>query len=281
MQAIRPAPAGHEAASELIDDEDFAVVDHVLDVELVERVRLQGLVDGVQRVHVRRVVELDPAEEFLGVQDALLGEHGRVLLLVDLVVLLDDELGNDPVDRVELVDRLFRRPADDERRPGLVDEDGVDLVDDGEDVVALDHGLEIELHVVAQIVEAELVVRPVSDVTPVGILALAVAVLVLDHADGESKEAVDASHPLGVAAGQVVVDGDEVDAAAGQGVEINGERGNEGLAFTRLHLGDLAAMQHDATHELDVEVPHVEHALAGRRASSASWRSCLATLSAA
>ena len=39
-----------------------------------------------------------------------------------------------------------------------------------------------------------------------------------DHADLEPEEAVDLPHPIGVAAGQVVVDRDDVDAAARQGV---------------------------------------------------------------
>jgi hypothetical protein len=59
--------------------------------------------------------------------------------------------------------------ADDERRAGLVDEDRVDLVDDGVVERAL-HVLERrELHVVAQVVEAELVVLAVGDVAPVGV----------------------------------------------------------------------------------------------------------------
>ncbi len=104
MQAVRPAAAGHEAAGELVDDENLTVVDDVLDVELVERMGLQGLVDGMQGVHVGRVVKLDPAEEFLGVQHALFREDGRVLLLVDLVVGVLDQLGDDAVDGVVLVD---------------------------------------------------------------------------------------------------------------------------------------------------------------------------------
>ena len=68
------------------------------------------MIDGVQRVHVGRVVELDAAEEFLRVQDTLFGEHGRVLLLVDLIVLFLHEPRNDPIDRVVLVDRSSDGP---------------------------------------------------------------------------------------------------------------------------------------------------------------------------
>ena len=55
-------------------------------------------------------------------------------------------------------------------RAGLVDEDGVDLVDDGVAMAALHHVLERAGHVVAEVVEAELGVRPVGDVAQVGVL---------------------------------------------------------------------------------------------------------------
>ena len=56
-----------------------------------------------------------------------------------------------------------------------------------------------------------------------------------DDADGEPKEFVDLPHPFGVALGEIVVDGDDMDAAAGERVEIDWQRGNQRLAFTGLH----------------------------------------------
>ena len=81
-----------------------------------------------------------------------------------------------------------------------------------------------------------------------------------------AEEPVEPAHPLGVASGQVVVHGDDVDALAFEGVEVRGQRGDERLAFTGLHLGDPAAVQDDAADQLHVEVPHVEHAAARPRA---------------
>ena len=130
-------------------------------------------------------------------------------------------------------------------------------------VPALHHRGDVELHVVAQVVEAELVVRAVGDVGAVGDLALLVVQLVLDDSDAHPEEPIEASHPLRVAARQVVVDRDDVDALAFEGVQVSGERGDERLAFARFHLGDLAAVQDHAAHQLDVEVAHVEHAPSG------------------
>ena len=84
-----------------------------------------------------------------------------------------------------------------------------------------------------------------------------------DDADGEAEEAVDLAHPLGVALGEIVVDGDDVDAVAGERVEIAGQRGDEGFAFAGLHFGDLAGVEDHAADHLDVEVAHADGARAG------------------
>ena len=67
----------------------------------------------------------------------------------------------------------------------------VDLVDDREVVAALHHLRQLVLHVVAQVVEAELVVGAVGDVAGIGGLALVIVEAVHDDADAEPEEAVD------------------------------------------------------------------------------------------
>ena len=42
---------------------------------------------------------------------------------------------------------------------------------------------------------------------------------------------------------------------AGERVQVEGEAGDERLALTGLHLGDVALVQDDAAHHLDVEHP--------------------------
>ena len=128
---------------------------------------------------------------------------------------------------------------------------------------ALDHVLEAVLHVVAQIVEAVFVVGAVGDVAGIGLLALGVVEPVHDHADGHAEEAIDLAHPAGVAAGEVVVDGDDMDALAGERVEIDRKRCDQRLAFAGLHLGDVALVQHHAADQLHVEMALAERALGG------------------
>ena len=146
-----------------------------------------------------------------------------------------------------------------------------DFVDDGVGMAALHHVLEPVLHVVAQVVEAVFVVGAVGDVAGVGILAFAVVEAVDDDADGEVEEVVDLPHPFGVALGEVIVDGDDVDALAGQRVEIDRQRGDQGFAFAGLHLGDVAFVQHHAADQLDVEMALAEGTL-GRLAHGGESR---------
>ena len=138
----------------------------------------------------------------------------------------------------------------------------------GEVVASLDAVLQRVGHVVAQVVEAELVVGAIGDVGGVGDAPLVGSHLREDHADVQPQEAVHPAHPLAVAFGQVVVDGDDVDALAADAVEVGRHHRGQRLAFTGLHLGDVAEVQRRRTHQLDVEWPLVEHPpgrLAGHR----------------
>ena len=190
----------------------------------------------------------------LGDQGLGLAQEAVAQLLLGVHQALDGRLELDEL----LVHRDDRRAGDDERGAGLVDEDGVHLVDDGEVVPALDLLLLAGGHaIVAQVVEAELGVGAVGDVAVVHLAAHRRGLVVQDAADGEPEELVDVAHPLGVAGGQVVVDGDHVHAAPGQGVEVHGQGADQGLALAGGHLGDAAEVQAHAADELHVEGHHL------------------------
>ena len=187
-------------------------------------------------------------EEFLGVGDEF----------VDVGCLLADKLFDQRLEAVVLVRRNGGWSTDDERGAGLVDQDGVDLIDDGVVMPALDLLLAAGRHaVISEVIEAELAVRSVGDVALVLGTALLWGLVVLDDAGGKSQESVELTHALGVAAGEVVVHCHDMDAEPGEGIEINGEGRHEGLALAGGHLGDASLVEHHAADQLDVEVNHV------------------------
>ena len=279
MQTLVVAAAHHQTAGELVDDDDLAVAHDVVHVALHHAARLDGLVDVVRERHVLGIREVFHIEVFLRLLNAGLGQRGGLFLFVDdvvavnllVVVFLVVQLGHHGraqrlgkvVGQFVHVGRFVALAGDDERRAGLVDENGVHLVNDGVVVSALHHLLLVRDHVVAQIVEAELVVRAVRDVRLIRGAALLVRDAVHDQSDAQAEEAVHFAHPLGVALGEVVVHRHDVHALAGQCVQVHRERGNERLAFARLHLGDARAVQHDAADDLHGEVLHAEHAPRG------------------
>ena len=104
-------------------------------------------------------------------------------------------------------------------------------------------------HVVAQIIEAKLVVGSVSYVGRVlGPFHSGVALAGDHQTDAQPHPTVDLPHPLSVATGQVVVDGDHMDALAGDPIEVNRQCGGEGLALTGLHFGHPSEVERSATH---------------------------------
>jgi hypothetical protein len=79
-----------------------------------------------------------------------------------------------------------------------------------------------------------------------------------DDSDGQPQEPVDAAHPLGIALGEIVVHGHDMNALAFEGVEIDGQGRDQRLALAGFHLRDHAHMLDDAAHELDVEMALAE-----------------------
>ncbi|RIH77558.1 hypothetical protein Mterra_03757 [Calidithermus terrae] len=283
VQALAVAAPGHQAAGELVNDDHLAVLHDVVAVDVVEVLGPERLGEHVGLLHVLGVEQALHAQQLLGLGDALHGEVHRLLLLVDGVVaggllahaglglLAALELLGDLGHAVVHVGGLLGRPADDERGAGLVDEDGIDLVNDGvvqRGVVAQHQEFGLHHHVVAQVVEAQLRVGHVGHVGAVGGLALLGGGVVLDDAHAQAQAAVHGPHPLGVAAGEVVVDGHQVHALARDGVERDRERRHQRLALAGAHLRDLALVQRRPADELHVVVAQPQETaarLAGER----------------
>ena len=198
-----------------------------------------------------------------GGQRAGLG-HGVIRLVPRLLAL--DEVARQPIGEVIAGGLVVGRAADDQRRARFIDEDRVDFVDDHEVTTLLDLVLGALLHVVAQVVEPELGRGAVHDVAAVGGL-LAIGRLHVDRMDrarGQAERTEEGEGPVPVALHEVVVDGHDVHLVATHGGEVTRQRGDDGLAFAGLHLGDLALGEHDGPDDLHVEGTRAEGRLGHR-----------------
>ena len=266
MQTFVEAAAVHQAAGELVHDDDFAVLDDVIGIPVHDAPGLDGTVDVMAQRHVVGIGQILHAKVGFGLLDAGLGQGGGLALFVHHVVAVHLFLGGHLV--VQFHDDallqglgkvvgalvhgagIFALAADDQRGTGLVDEDGVHLVHDGVGMAALYHVGLVDHHVVPQVVKAELVVGAVSNVGVVGLFAVGGGHTVDHQTHGQAQETVHLAHPFAVTAGQVIVDGDHMDTLAGQSIEVDGHGGHQRLAFTGLHLGNAGAVKHNAADDL-------------------------------
>ena len=251
-----------DTAGVFVDDEHFTASHHVVAVAQEQFLGLDGVVQVADQCGVVRLVQVVDAEIILDLVDAWIENADDLLFLVDLIVLVTGELEHQTCELTVPTGHVaFGRTGDDQRGTGLVDEDGVDLIDDGEVVAALHQIGLFPRHIVTQVVEAELVVGAVGDVGVVLLAALRRFLVGDDAAGAHAEEAVDTTHQLGLVACQVVVDGDDVHALAVECVQVCRQGRHKGLAFTGLHFGDVAPVQRRATHELHVEVAQAQGAL--------------------
>ena len=84
--------------------------------------------------------------------------------------------------------------------------------------------------------------------------------LVVYDTNGKSERIINLPHPNGIATGEIVVDGDDVDAATGERVQIYRQRCHKRFSFTCSHLGDITIMQNRAAHDLHIEMSLAERA---------------------
>ena len=144
---------------------------------------------------------------------------------------------------VHLVVAFWNRTGNNQRRAGVVYKHRVDLVNYSVIVRPLNKILRTYSHVVAKIVETELVVRSEGYVGLICLAAcLAVRLVLVDTIDAEAVEHVQRAHPLRVTLCQIVVNSYDMNSIASQSVQEYRQSSHEGFTLTCRHLGNLTLM---------------------------------------
>ncbi len=157
-----------------------------------------------------------------------------------------------------LVVALWHGAGNNQRRAGVVNKHRVNLIDNGVVVGALHKVFRAYRHVVAKVVEAELVVCAESDVRLISLATCrAVGLVLVDAVNAKTVEHIHRSHPFRVALCKVVVHGNDVNAVAGEGVEEHGKRCHKRLSLAGCHFGYFALVEHNSAEQLHVVMHHV------------------------
>jgi len=183
-----------------------------------------------------------------------LGQVDVAVVGVGLVILAGMQLTDQPNDL-----QPRRLPVggsgQHQRDQRLVDQHRVGLVDQGHVRVRGHQVGDIGDQLIAQHVEADLVDRAVGDVAFVGFTTFVGRRLGGDPADGQAQRLQQRTHPLGVTAGQVVVDGDDVNVPAAQRVPGGGDRSGQGFALAGCHFDHVAGQHPQRAEQLHIERP--------------------------
>ena len=202
---------------------------------------------------------------------AIVVECRLTLLFVQRVVRLG-HTGDDRIDLAIHLAAILCRAGNDQRGSRLVDQNTVDLVHDREVMRPLIHLTQFRLHVVAQVIEPQLVVGRIGNVALIGGFLLVLGLLRNNNAGRQTQCGIDFAHPVGVAAGQVIVDRDDMHTLAGQRIQIGRKGRDKGLALACLHLGNVTLMQENPAHQLRVKGPQTQGTARGLAAIGKGFR---------
>ena len=158
----------------------------------------------------------------------------------------------------QLIFALGHRTGNNQRCTGIVNQHGVNLVDNGVVVFALYQIERAAGHVVAQIVETEFVVGTESNIGQISLTTFfRIGTMFVDAIYRQAVEHIERTHPFRVTFRQVVVDSNHVYTAAGKCIQENGQGGHQSFTFTGSHFRNLTLMQYHTTEQLYIVVHHV------------------------
>ena len=226
-------------------------------IALQQHVGMQSHVDLGQRGrHVLFGVEVDATECLLQPPRAGVGQvHVATVVVggeITVGIPVGDQLTNEP-DDLEFGGLAMRSARQYQRHQCLVDEDRVGLVNDCDVGVGRHQISDVGDKLVAQDIEADLVDGGVGDIALVCGPTFLAGRIGGDPADCQTHRLDQRSHPFGVAAGQIVIDGHHVDAAPAECVPRRGDRTGECFSLTGAHLDDVPGHHPQRAEQLDVE----------------------------
>ena len=135
---------------------------------------------------------------------------------------------------------LRNRTGNNQRGTGIVNQHGVDLIDNRVMMLALYQIFRVNRHVIPQIVETEFIIRSESNICLISLPSLrGIRLRLVNTINRQPVEHVKRSHPLGVTFCQVIIDRNHVYPPTCQGIQEYRQGSHQRFTFTGSHLGNL------------------------------------------
>ena len=247
MQTFGETAAEHQTAGKLINNDNLAILNHIITVAVHQSLSLQSTHNLVGIVHtVLIVIQVADAQHFFCLGNTLFGRCYLFLFFINSVVLALFHVGNNTSQNLIQLGRFFTGAGNNQRGTRFVNQDTVDLIDNTVIQLTLYHLIFINYHVITQVVKAEFVIGTVSNVCSICSLTVGEIHVMHNQANRQTEELVNTAHILAVAACQIIIDSYNMHAFAGQCIQIYRCSSYQCFTFAGTHLGNFTAMQHYA-----------------------------------
>ena len=262
MQTFGEAAAKHQTAGELIDDDNLTILNNIIAVTMHQSLRLQSAHNLVGIVNAMLIIiQVADAQHLLCLSNTLFRRCYLLLLFINSVVLALLHVGNNMSKNLIQLGGFFTRAGDNQRGTRFVDQDTIDLIDDTVVQLALNHLVFINHHVITQVVEAEFVVCAVGNISSISSLAVREVHIMHNQANRQAQRFIDTAHVFAVTTGKIVIDSNNMHALARKSVEVYRRSRYKCFALAGTHLGNFAAVQHNAAYHLYVKMTHTGNTL--------------------
>ncbi len=293
MQPFTKTATLQESAGKLINNHHLTITDNILLIFLIQRFGFYGCFKMVNILNSFVCIKIIYPQRFFRFFNTGISHHGCITLFIQFKVFTLFKLRCDICKSSVQLLRFFCRSRNDKRCPRLVNENRVNLVNDGKGVPALADIFRVISKMVSKIIKTKLVIRTVSNVSIVCLRAVAlfyerlnnfvvsflitlfiiffevgilfggipVGVLAVYNTNRKPKEIINLPHPDSVTPSQVIVYSYDMHRVTIKCIQVDRRSGSQRLTLTGLHLGDGSFVHHNPAHQLNVVVPLTQRTL--------------------
>ena len=155
--------------------------------------------------------------------------------------------------------RFLALSGNDKWCPSLIDQYGIDLIDQCIVQPSLHKLFFINNHVISQIIKSEFIICHICDVTIICGTSLIIIHAVQYHTYSQSEEFMYLSHPFCITFCQIIIDSYNMYAFSFQCIQIRRQSCDQCLTFTGFHLCNTSLMQDNSTDDLYAVMLHSQH----------------------
>ena len=140
------------------------------------------------------------------------------------------------------------RTRNDQRSTCIINQYGVDLIDDSIIMLALYKIFRADSHIITQVVETKFVIGTECDICHVSTATcFRIRLMLIDTVYTQAMEHIERAHPFRVTLSQIVIDCNHVYTITCQGIQEYRQCSNQGFTFTGSHFRNLTLMQYNTT----------------------------------